>query len=101
MCCFVWPAGIMDHSDKPDYNACVSIVTRAALREMVKPALLALGAPVVVGFVFRWIGEVTDRSMLGVEVRRPRFGFGLCLVLVSLSASAACRWWLVSCCSVR
>jgi K(+)-stimulated pyrophosphate-energized sodium pump len=32
--------GIMDGSQKPDYGACVSIVTSAALREMIIPALL-------------------------------------------------------------
>jgi K(+)-stimulated pyrophosphate-energized sodium pump len=32
--------GIMDGTQKPDYGACVSIVTSAALREMIIPALL-------------------------------------------------------------
>ena len=32
--------GIMDGSQKPDYGACVDIVTSAALREMIIPALL-------------------------------------------------------------
>ena len=36
--------GIMDGSQKPDYAACVSIVTAAALREMIIPALLPVAA---------------------------------------------------------
>ena len=46
-------AGIMDGTDKPDYDACVAIVTREALKEMVWPALLALLLPVAVGFGFK------------------------------------------------
>ncbi len=60
--------GIMSNTEKPDYEACVRIVTKAALREMTKPALLALGAPVAVGFFFKWVGSLTGRHMLGIEV---------------------------------
>ena len=34
--------GIMEGTRKPDYSACVSIVAAAALKEMRKPAALAL-----------------------------------------------------------
>eukprot|EP00494_Astrolonche_serrata_P031411 UN31680 len=37
--------GIMDHSQKPEYRKCVAIVTQSALREMIRPALLALVTP--------------------------------------------------------
>ncbi|MCB1233625.1 MAG: sodium/proton-translocating pyrophosphatase, partial [Verrucomicrobiae bacterium] len=33
-----------------EYDTCVAISTRAAIREMVKPGLLAVAAPVLVGF---------------------------------------------------
>lgn len=42
--------GIMEGTGKPDYARAVDIVTRAALRSMVKPALIAVLAPVVVGY---------------------------------------------------
>merc|ERR1719329_1430980 len=41
--------GIMDYTQKPDYNQCVSIVTQAALHEMVAPGLVATITPLVVG----------------------------------------------------
>ena len=43
--------GIMDGTEKPDYARCVSISTSAALREMIIPAILAVLAPVLVGFI--------------------------------------------------
>jgi len=60
--------GIMDGTDRPDYDACVAIVTREALKEMVWPALLALLLPVAVGFGFKAFGVWTGRPQLGVEV---------------------------------
>ncbi|MBI5643383.1 MAG: sodium-translocating pyrophosphatase [Deltaproteobacteria bacterium] len=36
---------------KPDVAKCIDISTRAALREMILPGLLAVSAPVIVGFV--------------------------------------------------
>jgi K(+)-stimulated pyrophosphate-energized sodium pump len=48
--------GIMLGTAKPDYAACVDIVTRAALKQMIAPGLLAVLTPVVVGFTFKYIG---------------------------------------------
>ena len=45
--------GIMEGTSKPDYARCVSIVTGAALKEMVLPGILAVGLPVAVGLIFR------------------------------------------------
>ena len=58
----------MDGSQKPDYTRCVSIVTKAALQEMKKPGLLALGVPISVGFAFRLIGSLQHKPLLGPTV---------------------------------
>lgn len=39
---------------KPDSKKCVDISTQAALREMVGPGVVAIAAPVIVGFALGW-----------------------------------------------
>ncbi len=41
--------GILDGKGKPDYKTCVAISTKASLREMIVPGVLAVAAPIVVG----------------------------------------------------
>ena len=43
--------GIMDGSAKPNYARCVDISTKAALREMVIPGLIAIIAPILIGII--------------------------------------------------
>ncbi|OEF97255.1 sodium-translocating pyrophosphatase [Vulcanibacillus modesticaldus] len=43
--------GIMEGKAKPDYARCVDISTKAAIKEMVAPGALAIGTPIVVGFL--------------------------------------------------
>ena len=60
--------GILTYTEKPDYKKCVSIVNEAGLREMVKPGLLAVISPLLVGVTFRIIGSYRGRPLLGAEV---------------------------------
>jgi K(+)-stimulated pyrophosphate-energized sodium pump len=43
--------GIMDRTEKPDYARCVAIVTAAAQKEMIIPALIPILVPLVVGLL--------------------------------------------------
>jgi K(+)-stimulated pyrophosphate-energized sodium pump len=43
--------GIMDGSGKPEYAKCVDISTGAALHEMIIPGVMAVVAPIAVGFI--------------------------------------------------
>jgi K(+)-stimulated pyrophosphate-energized sodium pump len=43
--------GVMEGTTKPDYKKCVDISTKAALREMIIPGLLAVVVPIIIGFL--------------------------------------------------
>ncbi|MGI8422603.1 MAG: sodium-translocating pyrophosphatase [Chloroflexota bacterium] len=51
---FAADPGIMLGTSRPSYRQCVDISTKAALREMVLPGILAVAAPIIVGLVLKW-----------------------------------------------
>ena len=55
--------GILTGHDTPEYGTCVDIVTKAALREMIIPALLPIATVIAVGFI-PWLGAVALGGVL-------------------------------------
>jgi K(+)-stimulated pyrophosphate-energized sodium pump len=58
--------GIMEGKARPEYEKCVAISTKAAIREMLLPGAIALVVPAVVGFTFG--AEVLGGLLAGVTV---------------------------------
>lgn len=54
-----------DAHGQVQYGTCVEISTKAAIREMVKPGLLAVAVPVIVGFGGNLLGAGSGAQMLG------------------------------------
>ncbi len=74
--------GLMEGTAKPDSGRCVDIATQAALRRMVTPGVLAVGAPVVVGFL---LGPAALGGMLGGALVT-------CVLLALTMANAGGAW---------
>ncbi|KAI4835058.1 V-type K -independent H -translocating inorganic pyrophosphatase [Plasmodium brasilianum] len=60
--------GILTYKEKPDYHTCVAIISRRALSETVKPGLLGIFAPIIVGMLFKYIGFLQNNQLLGAQV---------------------------------
>ena len=65
--------GLMEGTTDPDYTECVDIATKGALKEMIVPGVLAVAAPLAVGFVLgveslggMLIGAVGSGFMLAI-----------------------------------
>jgi K(+)-stimulated pyrophosphate-energized sodium pump len=74
--------GLMQGTAEPDYERCVAISTRAALREMILPGLLTVAAPVV---VFYLLGKPALGGLL--------VGATLTGILLALMMSTAGGTW--------
>jgi K(+)-stimulated pyrophosphate-energized sodium pump len=57
--------GIMDGTQKPDYGTTVDIVTRAALKEMVLPAIIPIGVPVLIVIASFFLPDFGGAKMMG------------------------------------
>jgi len=57
--------GILEGREEPDYEACVSISTRAAIRKMILPSSLAILVPIAVGLA---LGPVAVGGLLAGAV---------------------------------
>jgi K(+)-stimulated pyrophosphate-energized sodium pump len=68
--------GILENKGKPDYEQCVTIATRGALREMILPTLLAVIVPIIVGI---WKIEALIGLLAGATVT----GFLLAIFLAN------------------
>ena len=58
--------GIMEGTQKPDYKSCVAISTKAALKEMLVPGIMAVIAPLIIGVVLgtRALGGLIAGSLV-------------------------------------
>ena len=74
--------GLMDGKAEPDSARCVDIATQAALKRMIPPGVLAVAAPVVVGFALgaTALGGMLAGALLG------------CVLMALTMANAGGAW---------
>jgi len=73
--------GLMAGTGKPDYSTCVDIVTQAALRQMIAPALIPIVIPIAVGLVLG--AQALGGLLIGSIVS------GLCVAVSMTTGGAA------------
>ena len=54
--------GILEGTGKPEYDKCVAISTKAAIRQMIMPGAVALLTPVIIGFGLKGVFEDTSSA---------------------------------------
>ena len=74
--------GLMEGTAEPDSDRCVDIATQAALKRMIAPGVLAVAAPVVIGFVLgaTALGGMLAGALLG------------CVLMALTMANAGGAW---------
>ncbi|MDH5806762.1 MAG: sodium-translocating pyrophosphatase [Candidatus Verstraetearchaeota archaeon] len=73
--------GILEGIAKPDYGKAVDIVTKAALREMMIPGVIAVGAPLITGFLLGY------KALGGMLMGSIASGFLLALLMTTGGAA--------------
>ncbi|MFT5112139.1 MAG: K(+)-stimulated pyrophosphate-energized sodium pump [Parasphingorhabdus sp.] len=74
--------GLLEGKAEPDTAKCIDIATQAALKKMILPGVLAVGSPVVVGFL---LGPAALGGMLGGALLG-------CVLLALTMANAGGAW---------
>ena len=74
--------GLMEGTAKPDSDRCVDIATKAALKRMILPGILAVASPAVVGF---GLGPTALGGMLGGALLG-------CVLMALMMANAGGAW---------
>ena len=69
--------GIMEGKTEPDYARCVDIVTKASLKQLMLPGIIAVVSPLIVGFI---LGKIALGGMLIGSILS---GFLLALMLAT------------------
>lgn len=75
--------GLREGTAKADFTRCVDISTAAAIREMALPGLVAVGTPLVVGFLVPNSSEMLGGLLVGVTVS------GLLMAIFQANAGGA------------
>lgn len=74
--------GLMEGKAEPDYNSCITISTKAALKQMIAPGVMAIAAPLLVGFL------LGTAALAGLLVGSISAGF----ILAVMMANAGGAW---------
>jgi K(+)-stimulated pyrophosphate-energized sodium pump len=74
--------GLMEGTAEPDYSACITISTNAALKQMIAPGLMAIIAPLAVGFL------LGTAALAGLLVGSISSGF----IVAVMMANAGGAW---------
>ena len=82
--------GIMKGEDKPDYEAAVDLLTRAAIREMIVPSMLPVLSPIALYLI---IEAIADRSAAFSALGAMLLGVIVTGLFVALSMTAGGGAW--------
>ena len=82
--------GIMDGTEKPDYGRTVDMLTKSAIKEMILPSILPIGAPILLVFTIRFFaGEEEGFVALGAAL----LGVVVTGVFVAISMTSGGGAW--------